>query len=204
MTTHLRLAKVLEVDSIVRLVCFAYRDYVYLLCNTQEEQLVQQRLKQLVLHADPLPVSLHTFRVMVNEHDYVVGGFAAYPIAKNLQFYQNLYKAVLDYLFFSFLGTEIRINPRLMNILSEDSQWQLPYLNAYYLDVFALDNEFRGRGLSHNLIALVKVRAKEENCTSIVLLAREEMVNFYLHLGFAIDQILEEAREDFFVMHAIL
>jgi GNAT superfamily N-acetyltransferase len=201
MATHLRVADVLEADAVSKLIYYAYKEFAHLLCNADEESIVLERLKQLSLHSKPSPVTLSVFRTMADTNENILGGFAAYPITQTLLLYQNLYQALLEYSFFAALDTKIKLSPRLISILGNDTAWQLPYYNAYYLDAFALAPEHRGKNLAPQMMEHVKKRACEEGCTSVVLLAREDMVQFYSKLQFNTNQFLDTGEEDFFVMH---
>lgn len=200
--TQLRVASDGEVEQVVRLIMSAYKDYAYLICNSEEDDVVLTRMQELARHHEPLPMSLHTVRVMSDDAGHILGGFIAYPIVKIMQFYQSIYQALIDNGYFTTLDAPIKLSPRLMGILGADSTWMLPYANAYYLDAFTIEEHFRGKGLARPLMEYVKVRAKEEHCTSIVLLARENKVPFYQRLGFAKSQFLDGGiEEDFFVLH---
>ncbi|NIZ46859.1 GNAT family N-acetyltransferase [Entomospira nematocerorum] len=204
MATQLRVASNQEADEVSQLIFYAYKEFAYLICNSEDESTVLSRMKQLALNEKPLPISIHNFHAMVGDHGEIVGGFAAYPIIQTLYLYQNLYKALLEYKFFAALDTKVKLSPRLMNILGKDTEWQLPYADAFYLDAFAIHSRFRGQGLAPVMMEYVKACAIEKGCTSVVLLAREDMVSFYSRLGFHTNQFLDSGEEDFFVMHTII
>lgn len=201
MATHTRVATISEAGIVAELLYYAYKDFAYSLCNTEDHTIMMERFKQLVLHDTPLPMSLHTYRVIVDKNDKIIGGFGAFPIIKTLELYQNLYKALLGYRFFESLDTKVKISPRLMTILGNDTIWQIPYIDSFYLDSFAIAEDQRGKGLSSLMMDCVKEHALEEDCEAVVLLARENMVRFYSNLNFNTSQFNEGEDEDFFVMH---